>query len=118
MAVEQQEFSFVAEMDRQAQEARETESHRMKRANAIAILRACVQQYPMTKYERNVIPKGVRLSRFVIIWECEKCPYACQDHSLDNKFGIDYTNSRGTSVPLVCLKDYYKKGYGDKDHAA
>lgn len=105
----QQEFSFVAEMDRQAQEAREAEAHRMKRANAIAILRAHVQQYPLTDYERSVIPKGVRPARFVIIWECEQCPYACQDHGLGNKFGIDYSNPRGVSIPLVCLKDYYEK---------
>ena len=110
-------FSFVAELDRQAEEAREVEARRMKRANGIAILRAHVQQYPMTDYERGVIPKGVRLSRFVIDWECQKCPYACEDHSLDNKFGIDYTNPRGPSIPCVCLKDYYEKGYGDKDHA-
>ncbi|GAI85975.1 unnamed protein product [marine sediment metagenome] len=110
MAVEQQEFSFVVEMDRQAQEVRETEARRMKRANAIAILRAHVRQHPMTDYERQVVPKGVRLARFVIDWECEKCSYACEDHSLGNKFGIDYTNPRGPSVPCVCLKGYYEKG--------
>ncbi len=108
---------FIAEMDRQAQEAREAEARRMKRANAIALLRAHVRQHPLTDYERGVIPKGVRPARFVISWECEKCPYACEDHSLGNKFGIDYTSQWGPSVPCVCLKDYYEKGYGDKDHA-
>jgi len=102
---------FVAEMDRQA----EGEALRMKRANAITILRAAVRQYPMTDYERQVLPKGVRLARFVIKWECEKCPYACEDHSLGNKFGLDNTNPRGVSVPLVCLKDYYEKGYGKEE---
>ena len=113
MAVEQLLLPFIAEMDRQAEEARETETARSKRANAIAILRSTVRQYPMTDYERQVVPKGVRLSRFVIGWECEVCPYATQDHSLDTKFGLDTTNPRYVSVPLVCLKDYYKKGYGD-----
>ena len=110
-------FSFVAEIDRQAQEAREAEARRMKRANAIAILRATVQQHPLTDYERQVVPKGVRLARFVICWECERCPYACKDHSLGNKFGIDYTNRWGPSIPCVCLKDYYEKVDGDNDHA-
>ncbi|GAI95504.1 unnamed protein product, partial [marine sediment metagenome] len=54
-------------------------------------------------------------ARFVISWECEVCPYDTQDHSLGTKFGLDTTNPRGVSVPLVCLKDYYEKGYGDKD---
>jgi len=89
----------------------------MKRANTIAILRSAVQQYPMTDHERQVVPKGVRLLRFVIGWECEVCPYACEDHSLDNKFGLDMSNPRGVSVPLVCLKDYYRREYGEKDHA-
>lgn len=103
---------FIPEMDRQATEARKTEAAQSKRANAIATLRAHVQQYPMTEYERRVIPRGVRLSRFVINWECEACPYNTQDHSLENKFGLDTTNPRSVSVPLVCLKDYYEKGYG------
>lgn len=107
---------FISKLNQQATEARETEAARSKRANAIAILRSAVRQYPMTAHERQVVPKGVRLSRFVIGWECEKCPYASEDHSLDNKFGLDTTNLRGVSVPLVCLKDYYKK-YGDKDNA-
>ena len=109
---EQLTLPFIHEIDRQAAEAREVEARRMKRANTIAILRASVQQYPLTDYERGVIPKGVRPARFVISWECEVCPYATQDHSLDNKFGLDTTNPRGVSVPLVCLKDYYEKGYG------
>jgi len=114
--MEQLMLPFVAEMDRQAQEAREAKARQMKRANDIAILKAHVQQHPMTDYERQVIPKGVRLAKFVIGWECEKCPYACDDHSLDDKFGIDYTNPWGPTIPCVCLKDYYEKGYGDKDH--
>ncbi|MBA7713540.1 hypothetical protein ES703_122543 [subsurface metagenome] len=89
----------------------------MKRANDIAILRATVRQHPLSDYERSVIPKGVRPARFVIDWECEVCPYAREDHSLGNKFGIDNSNPWGPSVPLICLKDYYEKGYGDKDHA-
>ena len=111
MSNNQLALPFITEMDRQATEAREAEAARSKRANAIAILRAHVQQYPMTDYERQVVPKGVRLSRFVIGWECEVCPYACEDHSLGNKFGLDTTNPRHMSVPLVCLKDYYEKGY-------
>jgi len=107
---EQLTFAFVAEIDRQVEEAREVEARRMKRANAIAILRATVRQHPLTDYERRVIPRGVRPARFVISWECQKCPYAGEDHSLDNKFGIDYTNPRGPSIPCVCLKDYYEKG--------
>ena len=113
---EQLVLPFIPELDRQAAEAREAEARRSKRANAIAILRSTVRQYPMTDHERQVVPKGVRLSRFVIGWECEVCPYATQDHSLDNKFGLDTTNPRSVSVPLICLKDYYNKGYGDKDH--
>ena len=112
---EQLVLPFIAEMDRQDGERAEAERQRMKRANAIAHLRANVQQHPMTDYERRVVPKGVRLARFLIDWECEQCPYACEDHSLGNKFGIDYTNQWGPSIPCVCLKDYYKKGYGD-DH--
>lgn len=110
---EQLTLPFIAEMDQQA----EVEAQRMKRANAIAILRAIVQQHPLTDYERKVIPRGVRPARFVIRWECEVCPYACDDHSLGNKFGIDYSSQWGPSIPCVCLKDYYEKGYGDKDHA-
>ena len=106
---EQLTLPFIAQMDRQTAEARETEAARSKRANAIAILRASVRQYPLTDYERGVIPKGVRPARFVIGWECEICSYATRDHSLDNKFGLDTTNPRGVSVPLVCLKDYYEK---------
>ncbi len=112
---EQLVLPFIPEMDRQTTEAREVEARRMKRANDIAILRASVRQYPLTDYERGVIPKGVRPARFVISWECEVCPYDTQDHSLGTKFGLDTTNPRGVSVPLVCLKDYYEKGYGDKD---
>ncbi len=112
---EQLVLPFIPDLDRQAAEAREVEAYRMKRANTIAILRAAVRQYPMTDYERQVVPRGVRLSRFVIGWECEVCPYACEDHSLGNKFGLDTTNPRHVSIPLVCLKDYYEKGYGDKD---
>lgn len=107
-------LSFVAEMDRQAEEAKEVKDRRMKRANTIAIFKSIVRQHPMTEHERRVIPQGVRLARFVIRWECEKCPYACTDHSLGNKFGIDYTNPHGSTMTCVCLKDYYEKGYGGK----
>lgn len=100
---------FIAEIDRQAEEVREVEARRMRRANAIAILRATVRQHPLTDYERKVIPRGVRPARFVICWECQKCSYACEDHSLGNKFGIDYTNQWGPTIPCVCLKDYYDK---------
>ena len=117
MSSKQLVLPFIPEIDRQAAEVREAEARRMKRANAIAILRSAVHQYPITDYERQIVPRGVRLSRFVIGWECEVCPYATKDHSLYNKFGLDTTNPRGVSVPLVCLKDYYEKGYGDKDHA-
>jgi len=110
---EQLTLPFITEMDQQAAEEREAEVRRMKRANTIAILRSAVQQYPMTDHERQVVPKGVRLSRFVVGWECDVCPYTCEDHSLGNKFGLDTTNPRHVSVPLVCLKDYYEKGYGD-----
>ncbi len=110
---EQLVLPFIPEMDQQAAEAREVEARRMKRANTIAILRSAVRQYPMTDYERQVVPKGVRLSRFVVGWECEVCPYATHDHSLGDKFGLDTTNPGHVSVPLVCLKDYYEKGYGD-----
>jgi len=109
MSSKQLVLPFIPEIDRQAAEAREVEARRMKRANDIAILRASVRQYPLTDYERGVIPKGVRPARFVIGWECDVCPYATQDHSLDNKLGLDTTNPRGVSVPLVCLKDWYKK---------
>lgn len=112
---EQLVLPFLPEMDRQAAGEREAEAHKMKRANAIAILRASVRQYPLTDYERGVIPKGVRPARFVISWECEVCPYACEDHSLGNKFGLDHSEPDRVSVPLVCLKDYYKRGY--EDHA-
>ncbi|GAH98352.1 unnamed protein product [marine sediment metagenome] len=71
---EQLVLPFIHEIDQQAAEAREIKAARSKRANAIAILRSAVQQYPMTDYERQVVLKGVRLSRFVIGWECEKCP--------------------------------------------
>jgi len=114
---EQLTLPFVAEMDRQAGEHAEVEQQRSRRANDIATLRSTVQQYPLTDYERRVIPKGVRPKRFVIGWECENCPYACEDHSLGNKFGIDYTDSWGPTVPCVCLKDYYKKGYGEESNA-
>ena len=116
MSSKQLALPFIAEMDRQAEAAKEKEVARMKRANEIAILRAHVQQHPLTDYERRVIPRGIRPARFVIGWECEKCPYACEDHSLGNKFGIDYTNQWGPSIPCVCLKDYYEKGYRDTDH--
>ena len=112
---EQLVLPFIPELDKQAAEAREVEARRSKRANTIAILRSAVQQYPMTDHERQVVPKGVRLARFVIGWECDTCPYACEDHSLNNKFGLDTTNPRHVSVPLVCLKDYHEKGRGDKD---
>ena len=112
MSSEQLTLPFIAQIDRQAAETREAEAQRMKRANEIAILRASVRQYPLTDYERGAIPKGVRPARFVIGWECEVCPYACEDHSLGNKFGLDTTNPGRVSVPLVCLKDYYEKGYG------
>lgn len=108
---------FVAEMDQLAQEAREAKTRQMKRANEIAILRSHVRQYPMTDYERQVIPNGVRLARFVIGWECKQCQYATHDHSLGNKFGLDHSEPGHISIPLVCLKDYYEKGYGDKEHA-
>ena len=109
---EQLVLPFIPEIDRQAAEAREVEARRSKRANDIVILRSIVKQCPLTDYERRVIPRGVRPKRFVISWECDLCPYATQDHSLDNKFGEDKTNPRGPTVPLVCLKDYYEKGYG------
>ena len=66
---EQLTLPFIHEIDRQAAEAREVKARRMKRANDIAILRASVRQYPLTNYERGVIPKGVRPARFVIGWE-------------------------------------------------
>lgn len=111
---EQLTFPFVAEADLQAELLREAAALRMKRANTIALLRAHVKQNPMTDYERQVVPKGIRLARFVIGWECEDCPYATKDHSLGNKFGTDRSNPRGLSCPLVCLKDYYEK-YGNNE---
>ena len=44
---EQLVLPFITEMDRHAEDERETEACRMRRANAIAILRSTVQVQPL-----------------------------------------------------------------------
>lgn len=84
---------LIAEMDKEAEKHRTS----AKRRNQEAILRSIKQRYPMTEQERQVLPPGVRLCRFVPPWECEKCPYGPEDHTLGWKFPTK-----------ICLKDYYK----------
>lgn len=103
------EKRFIAEMERAAEQVRKSAAERMRKVNEAAILREIVRKYPMTAYERKVIPEGVRLYRFISISECRVCEYAYCDHSLNNMFGIDRSVKGRVSVPLICLKDWYKK---------
>lgn len=104
----QTDLPFLAEIDKQTQRQLVADSIRMQRANERAILKAHIKQNPITPHERLFIPKGIRLARFVSFSECRKCPYAEQDHSLNNKFGTDHTDPLGPTVPCICLKDYFK----------
>jgi hypothetical protein len=65
-----------------------------------------VERHPLTAEEKAALPKGVRPSRFVIQWECDKCEYGPHDHSLGWRYPT-----------LVCLKDLVKRGYCTREEA-
>jgi len=72
----------------------------------ISTLRSMVERHPMTEEERRALPKGVRLSRFVIQWECDACEYPSHDHTLGWKYPMK-----------VCLKDLVRRGYCTREEA-
>lgn len=80
---EQLALPFIADLDKQAEKERV----------------AAKRSYPITAEEGAALPLGVRLCRFVPPWECERCPYDTQDHTIGWKFQMK-----------ICLKDYYKQG--------
>jgi len=67
-------------------------------ANRKAIEQAVAEHYPITTEEKELLPNGVRLARFVPIAECEDCPLASGDHRLNK------------STILVCIKDLGIRG--------
>ena len=69
----------------------------LKAANQAAILAVMKERYPITEAERQILPPGVRLARFVPWGECITCPLAPADHTQDGHFNT-----------LVCLKDLRK----------
>ncbi len=58
------------------------------------------ERYPITEFEKAMVPEGVRLVRFVPRTECEKCQLAVEDHILWSA-GPD---PQGAFIK-VCLKD-------------
>lgn len=102
-------LSFIAEMERSSDQRRKAAAERSRGANEVAILEAIIRSNPMTAYERKVIPEGVRLSRAVPFPECRDCEYATSDHSLEGRFGLDRSEKGRVTVPLICLKDWYKR---------
>ena len=63
---------------------------------AASILRSMVGRYPPTAEECDIMLSGIRIDRFVSHLECEKCNFACEDHTAAWLFPTK-----------VCLKDYY-----------
>lgn len=61
---------------------------------ALAIDKYIKEIYPITQEEADILPLGLKLSRHVPTLECEKCKFACEDHSDGGVWPI-----------LICLKD-------------
>lgn len=74
---------------------------------AASLLRSMVERYPPTSEECDIMLSGIRIDRFVSHLECEKCNFACEDHTAAWLF-----------LTKVCLKDYYalrrRLGLGDR----
>ena len=63
---------------------------------AASILRSMVERYPPTAKECDIMLSGIRIDRFVSHLECERCNFACEDHTVGWMF-----------LTKVCLKDYH-----------
>jgi len=71
----------------------------IKRRNQESILGSIIERYPMPQEEATWLPLGIRLARFVPLWECETCPFNTEDHTLGSRF-----------PSKVCVKDLRTKG--------
>lgn len=76
-----------------------------KIANQRAWERFIAEHHRITAEEKNALPKGIRLARFVPRAECQQCRLAAEDHRLVPQGTI-----------LVCIKDMWRvmKG-GEQD---
>jgi len=110
LGLKQSHFNFLDEIDEQVRKEKEREREYSKRRNADYHLKHCLKEYPITDYERKVIPEGVRASRHVNHLECERCEFDCYDHTLGGRFGR-YRDHGNMCVVKICLKDMVLKGH-------
>lgn len=76
---------------------------------AASILRSMVEGYPPTAEECEIMLSGIRIDRFVSHLECEKCNYACEDHTIGSMFTY-WSDTWHQYIPIkFCLKDYHRK---------
>jgi hypothetical protein len=77
----------------------------MKRRNQEAIMHSIQAGYPMRPEEVAPPPPGVRLSRFVPLWECERCPFDTEDHTLPGSPVLYDDEKHHHYIMLICVKD-------------
>lgn len=95
----QMEFPFVKELDRQLADEKEAEAEHWRQVHAESHIKWCLESYPPTAEECDIMLMGIRLCRFVNSYkECQSCDLACEDHTVGWLFNTK-----------ICLKDYHRK---------
>ena len=95
----QTKFAFLKEMDRQLAADKEAEAEYWRRTHAESFIKSCLERYPPTAEEWDIMLMGIRLARFVNSYEeCRHCSLDTTDHTVGWLFPTK-----------VCVKDYRQK---------
>ena len=103
-------FPFVAELDKQLAAEREREREYSRCRNAESHIESCLEAYPPSSAEWDIMTMGIRLCRFVNDHlECSKCGLDTRDHTVGFMFWY-WSAKNEQDIPIkICLKDYYRK---------
>lgn len=106
--IKQLTFEFIPNLDRELAEKAEADRRDSKKRNADAHLAWCVEHYPPTSEEWDIILMGIRLCRHVHDSECERCKLATYNHC-PGALGVYWDDVHKQYNPVkVCLKDYFR----------
>ena len=92
----QMAFPFIEELDRQIAADKEAEVEYWRRVHAESHIKYCLERYPPSAEECDIMLMGIRLDRFVNSYkECQTCALGPEDHTVGWLFNTK-----------ICLKDY------------
>lgn len=106
-STDQLTLPFIKVMDRKAEKKARRDREREKKRWADGLLKHMVEDLPPINEEVDVLLMGIRMSRHVHEFECQRCKLGCWNHC-PTPLGNHLTDYNGYCPIKVCIKDYFR----------